>query len=236
MAAPNFPDVTLVYADPALLLCWEEQVKQGKDCSLLLDNKNGKITTCLKVTNLRSLEAKIPKLVPSKNPQTVNKKKGDKKKSVQKLLAFHQRLVKEKGLPPSRLMLQHAAAQVSSPVIQPEPDHKPDQEDKVQEFKCEQCDYTSKSMHGLSVHKGHKHKDDQLPENLSDDSLGISFLSEDRTENSTRTPDKPNKKSATSEKIQEPLSQKESEAMLFQERKDNYFRKKLLRQMKANPV
>ena len=41
---------------------------------------------------------------------------------------------------------------------------------------------------------------------------------------------------ATSDKVQDTLSQKETEAILFQERKHNYFRNKLLRQMKANKV
>ena len=120
MAAPNFPDVTLVYADPALLLCWEEQVKQGKDCSLLLEYKNGFITTTLKVNKCKSPEAKVSKLVPTSKSQAKKKKKRGGKQRLEKLLAYHQRLVDERGLPPSRLMLQHAADLASRPTPQPE--------------------------------------------------------------------------------------------------------------------
>ena len=45
MVAPNITDVTLASVDPALLLCYEEQVKQGKDCSLTLKYQGDKITT-----------------------------------------------------------------------------------------------------------------------------------------------------------------------------------------------
>ena len=37
------------------------------------------------------------------------KRRGNEQKRLEALLAYHQRLVLEKGLPPSRLMLQHAA-------------------------------------------------------------------------------------------------------------------------------
>ena len=101
-------------------------MKQGKDCSLLLDCKNDKITTCLKVTQFKTLEAKVLKIIPTTKPQAVIKKKRGKKKCLQKILAFEQRLVNDKGLPPSRLMLQHAAAPVSSHTTQP--DHKQEQD------------------------------------------------------------------------------------------------------------
>ena len=68
--------------------------------------------------------------------QAVIKEKRGKKKGLQKLLAFQQHLVNEKGLPP-RLMLQHAAAQVSSPATQP--DHDPNQDDEAQDVSCEHC-------------------------------------------------------------------------------------------------
>ena len=48
MAAPDFPDVTLAHADPALLLCWEEKVRQGVDCTVLLKHSRGKVITMLK--------------------------------------------------------------------------------------------------------------------------------------------------------------------------------------------
>lgn len=56
-------------------------------------------------------------------------------------------------------------------------------------------------MHVLKVHKGHKHKEYQVPAILCDGSLdeflGISLLSKDNTENITITPEKQDKKSTT---------------------------------------
>ena len=49
--------------------------------------------------------------------------------------------------------------------------------------------------HGLKVHRGHRHKEDQLAEILRDESLdnslGISFFSEERIEITSTTPVKP---------------------------------------------
>ena len=41
-----------------------------------------------------------------------------------------------------------------------------------------------KTLHGLNIHKGHKHKEDQLPETICTEPLctEISFPSEDKTE------------------------------------------------------
>ena len=41
------------------------------------------------------------------------RKKGSKKKNLEALLFFQEHLVREKGLPPSRLMLEHAASKTS---------------------------------------------------------------------------------------------------------------------------
>ena len=40
ISRPVIPDVTLAYADPAILQCWEELVRQGAKCSLLLKHSN----------------------------------------------------------------------------------------------------------------------------------------------------------------------------------------------------
>ena len=58
MAAPNFPNATLAWADPALFLCCEEKVKQGLECSILLKHKRGIITTILQTSSTNSLAAK----------------------------------------------------------------------------------------------------------------------------------------------------------------------------------
>ena len=117
MAAANSMDVTLVQVDTSILSCWEEKVKQGIECSLLLKHSKGKVITTLKC----SVDLQPPKAGSVRNPapstqaeekeRTKKKKnnKGRKKRKLESLLAYHQRLVEEKGLPPSRLMLEHAA-------------------------------------------------------------------------------------------------------------------------------
>ena len=47
VTAPKL-DVSLASIDAALLLCWEEKVKQKKDCSLLLQSRGGRVITTLK--------------------------------------------------------------------------------------------------------------------------------------------------------------------------------------------
>ena len=146
------------------------KVSQGKDCSICLECKKSKITTLLKVSQLRSFDAKSSKLTPASEPEAEIKKKKNSSKRLQKLLAYHQRLVTDKGLLPSRLMLQLAAAIVNESV------KKPEEEKSNQEFKCDQCDHTFKTMHGLKVHKEHIHKENLPPESLSEDSLDNSFV------------------------------------------------------------
>ena len=69
-------------------------------------------------------------------------------------------------------------------------------------FKCEKCDYTSSTEHGIKVHKGHQHKDSQKPEELRceslENSLNVSLPSEERAENTSVT-------SANSFPVNEPL-------------------------------
>ena len=135
------PDVTLAYADPSLLQCWKEKVMQGVECSLMLKHGKGRTTTTLKCT-LRTPEAKVPSSDQPLPPKLFHaekklRKKGRKKKNLEALLSFQERLVREKGLPPSRLMLEHAASKTSI---------SPDQttlEDEPNNFKCEECDFTA---------------------------------------------------------------------------------------------
>ena len=89
------------------------------------------------------------------------------------LLAYHQRLVEEKGLPPSRLMEQHAATSASS-------NQSPGRKEKL--VKCDQCDFSSVSQRGLKVHVGRNHKVQQAAEILREDeevevSLNLSHVS-----------------------------------------------------------
>ena len=152
----NIPDVTLAHADPALLLCWEEKVKHGIECSLLLKHSKGRIITTLKTCSTKKVEPKIS--VPTLSSNQADKKKRKKGKNTKRLgdlLSYHQRLVEEKGLPPSKLMLEQAAL-ASFPRVQAEPE-------ETKHFKCEKCDYATHSAHGVKVHMDKNHQVQQKP-------------------------------------------------------------------------
>ena len=178
MAPPkDSQDVTLAFADPDIVLCWEQKVKHGRECSLLLEFKNGNVTTTLKVCKSRCFEAKTLK-VDSK-PHAEKKSKPKRKHNLSKLLAYHKRLVEEKGLPPSNLMLKHAA-EASSPSP---PTQKPGREES--QFNCDYCERRFKLKHNLMKHNRNMHKYVQKPEQLRDEptdtSLNVSVVSEDRS-------------------------------------------------------
>ena len=174
MSGVESSGVTLALVDSSILSCWEEMVKQGKECSLMLKHSKGNVTVKLQST---SKVSPLPQASLSASAEAKKGKKKSKKKRLERLLAYHQRLVEERGLPPSRLMLQQAAAVSTS-----EPS--PGQTEK--QFKCDQCEFTSESQRGFKVHMGRRHKDLQLPENLRDDeheeSLAVSPLKEVREE------------------------------------------------------
>ena len=116
-------------------------------------------------------------LLSSSSAKKRKKNRGNKKKRLEALLAYHQRLVTEKGLPPSRLMKQHAAVQAPASSIQ---------SSGGKQFKCDQCKFESDSQRGLRVHIGRSHNERQLPEVLRDgghdDTLPLSPLKEVREE------------------------------------------------------
>ena len=181
MSAFELCDVTLASVDTDVLSCWESKVKLGFECSLLLKHSKGKIITTLKFSKKRDQEVKTStsssSVSQAEKGKKKQKKKGGNPKKLEALLSYQERLVKEKGLPPSRLMLQHAAVETSSTTapIQ-EPGHI-----SSEKFPCDQCDFTSKSMLGLKVHIGRSHKDSQKPEVLReefDKSLNVSHKSE----------------------------------------------------------
>ena len=152
----NIPDVTLACADPALLLCWEEKVKLGIECSLLLKHSKGKIITTLKTCNAIIAEPNIIVSTLSSNQADKKKrKKGKTDKRLEDLLSYHKRLVKEKGVPPSKLMLEQAAL-ASSQRVQAELEGN-------HQFKCEKCDYATHSPHGVKVHMETNHQEKQVP-------------------------------------------------------------------------
>ena len=71
-------------------------------------------------------------------------------------------------------LLQHHHLLTSHPSQSPGPNE--------EQFKCDQCEFSSKSKGGLKVHNGKRHKDLQLPENLrgEEQSLNLALQSENR--------------------------------------------------------
>ena len=174
MSAEDFSDVTLVHVDPYLVSCWNKMVKRGKECSLLLKHSKGKVFASLQCTTTAQPTTPVspsPSLSPSAKRR--KKKSGGKKQKLEKLLAYHQRLVVEKGLPPSRLMEEHAAASPAPTA----------NSTSGKQFKCDQCDFASDSQRGLKVHVGRSHKDPEvLRAEEQDVSLNLSEISDVREE------------------------------------------------------
>ena len=108
-------------------------------------------------------EPKVQSYAPPASSPVERKKrnKGSKKKRLDALLAYHQRLVVEKGMPPSRLMLKHAAEAPLHPVPA---------EQTPNGFKCDFCDFSTSLPNGLKIHIGIKHKEHQKPEVLPKES------------------------------------------------------------------
>ena len=147
MSGEDSVGVTLAHVDPSLVSCWNKMVKQGEECSLLLKLSKGKVVATLQC----STPVKTSTSMSSSSPSALEKKKkrkGSKKKKLEKLLAYHQRLVVEKGLPPSRLMEEHAALSTPPPAKSP----------SRSQFECDQCDFASDTQRGLKVHMGKSHK------------------------------------------------------------------------------
>ena len=75
MHVKDIPNVALVSVDPEILLCWENMVRQGTECSSLLKHSKGKITTILKSTVSRILKKKDPSPTPPISTQAEKKRK-----------------------------------------------------------------------------------------------------------------------------------------------------------------
>ena len=110
-----------------------QKVKQSRECSLLFEYKNGNVTTTLKVCKVLKSEARAPTTDSKSLAEITKKKKVEKKLS--KLLAYHKRLVDEKGLSPSNLLLQHSAESSSS-----SPPAKKARQEDHSAFKCDFCE------------------------------------------------------------------------------------------------
>ena len=136
-------------------------VKPGEDCSLQLKHIKGKVIAVHKPSTSSSPSAKEKK----------KKGKAGKKKKLEKLLAYHQRLVEEKGLPPSRLMEKHAASSPAPPTKVTSEKH----------FRCDQCEFASDSQRGLKVHIGRSHKETEvLRAEEHEESFALSEMTEIR--------------------------------------------------------
>ena len=130
-------------------------MKRGVECSLTLKHSKGKITAMLQCTTPASSSA------PSSTSSAEKKKKKrkrNKEKSLKALLDYHQRLVVEKGLPPSRLMEQQAAAAAAvSPAPVPEPGQV-----SGEAIKCDQCDFVCKTGEVMREHVNAIHTKETL--------------------------------------------------------------------------
>ena len=127
--------------DSSLVSCWDRMLTLGEECSLLLKHSKGKVIATLQCTT--PVKTSLLSLSPSAKEKK-KKRKGSKKRRLEKLLAYHQCMVEEKGLPPSRLMEEHAATA------------KPSGE---KQFNCDQCNFASDSQRGLKVHVSKSNKD-----------------------------------------------------------------------------
>ena len=176
MSGKDSTHVTLAHVDPSIVSCWDKMVKRNRECSLLLKHSKGKVIATLQCTTPIKTTTSSNFSTPSAEEEKKKKKrKGCKKRKLEKLLAYHQRLVAEKGLPPSRLMEEHAALSVS-------PSTKITSE---KQFKCDQCDFGSDTQRGLKVHVGRSHKESEvLRAEEHDVSLALSELSEVRDDDS----------------------------------------------------
>ena len=153
-------DVTLASADPTLLSCWEEKVKQGVECSLVLKHSKGKIVTTLSCSVSRIPDARSPSPpAPASKPKK-RRKRGGGQKRLEALLSYQQRLVEEKGLPPSRLMLQQAAVASGEEAAVQARIHLPTTQAgdwRQRMFKCDLCDFYSSGQEGVSDHMKKAH-------------------------------------------------------------------------------
>ena len=134
------------------------------ECSLLLKHSKGKIITILKSTESRIFKQNDPSPTPSISTPAEKKKKkkrGNKQKRLEALLAYHQRLVREKGLPPSKLMLQHAALMALPVQVE---------QDEPLVLQCDQGDFKTNSQQGVNVHKGIQHQEPQKPVDQDEES------------------------------------------------------------------
>ena len=72
MSGVESSGVTLALVDSSILSCWEEMVKQGKECSLMLKHSKGNVTVKLQSTS------KVSPLPQASLSASAEAKKGKK--------------------------------------------------------------------------------------------------------------------------------------------------------------
>ena len=137
-------------------------MKQGLECSLVLKHSRGKIVTTLSCSVSRNPDARSPSppVPASKSKPKKRRKRGGGKKRLEALLSYQQRLVEEKGLPPSRLMLQQAAVASGEEAAMQARIHLPTTQAgdwRQRMFKCDLCDFYSSGQEGVSDHMKKAH-------------------------------------------------------------------------------
>ena len=84
MSGQDSTDVTLANVDPSLLSCWQEMVKRGQECSLLLKHRSDKVIETLQYTTPLTRSSSPSN---SSSAKKRKKNKGNKEKRLEALLA-----------------------------------------------------------------------------------------------------------------------------------------------------
>ena len=108
----------------------------------------GKVTRTLKVSSVKRFKSRTPITGTKSQAEKKNKEYGGKKKkNLLKLLDYHQKLIKDKGLPSSKLMPKHAAEATTTlhPVQMPG-------QKNVSSVQCDQCENKLNSQQKLRKH------------------------------------------------------------------------------------
>ena len=132
----------------------DSSLKRGKECTLMLKHSKGQVTSTLQSTKLTS---SLPHPGPSSSPSKKQRRKTNKKKKLEPL-PISNAWWRIRDRPPVASCAAKTSPTFSTLTQSPGPSEK--------QFKCDQCDLSSKSLRGLKVHNGRSHKDSQLPEQL----------------------------------------------------------------------
>ena len=134
----------------------EQKVRLGIECSLMLKHSKGKIITTLMTCSTKVIIQRLLYQINLLFKPIIRRTKRERtQKVLGDLLSFQKRLVEEKCLPPSKLMLEQAAL-ATSQLVQAE-------HVGIDHFKCDECDYAANSSHEVKVHMHKFHREQQMP-------------------------------------------------------------------------